>query len=331
MIANLMQRYNPLFDSVRGLVQSQALGEVLRGSFENYASDENLPDRALVHWDRSKSGSIFREHGVHFFDLFEGWLGAGRVESAQIGVRPGTGIEEHVNCTVRYAGDALVNFYHGFHQTGRMDRQELRLVFERGDITLYDWVPTHARIRAILDERGTRGALRTISGFPPRCRLRVRRQVQRGSSLSGAGKEFDAFPGRGSRVWRRPVENPRLLLAPAGDDVGPGRLDSRPFPRAARHRDERPGLVGPRLRVGRARPTRGGGPMSVRRVATRYLLGPEDVPPSREDFEVVGAFNPGAVMTEDGVVLLVRVAERPRERREGYTRPASLGVGKAVR
>ncbi len=155
VVANLMQRYNPLFDSVRRLVEGRALGEVLRGSFENYASDENLPEDHWF-WDRSKSGGIFVEHGVHFFDLFTGWLGGGRLESAQVGVRPGTAIEEHVHCTVRYGESALVDFYHGFHQAGRMDRQELRLVFERGDLTLYDWVPTRVRVRALVNERQTR-------------------------------------------------------------------------------------------------------------------------------------------------------------------------------
>lgn len=58
--------------------------------------------------------------------------------------------------------------------------------------------------------------------------------------------------------------------------------------------------------------------MSVRRHLTRLLLGPEDVPASRDDFEVVGAFNPGAVRVGGEVVLLVRVAERPRERRPGW-------------
>ncbi len=37
-----------------------------------------------------------------------------------------------------------------------MDRQELRLVFERGDVTLFDWVPTRVRIHAIADEAQTR-------------------------------------------------------------------------------------------------------------------------------------------------------------------------------
>ncbi len=59
--------------------------------------------------------------------------------------------------------------------------------------------------------------------------------------------------------------------------------------------------------------------MTVRRIETTLLLGPEQVRPTDERFEVVGAFNPGAVRTASGeIVLLVRVAERPRERRPGY-------------
>lgn len=40
------------------------LGEVLHGTFENYASDENLPAGHWF-WDCGKSGGIFIEHGVH--------------------------------------------------------------------------------------------------------------------------------------------------------------------------------------------------------------------------------------------------------------------------
>jgi len=59
--------------------------------------------------------------------------------------------------------------------------------------------------------------------------------------------------------------------------------------------------------------------MTVPRLSTKLLLRPADVPASRDDFEVVGVFNPGAVRAGDEVVLLVRVAERPRERRPGFT------------
>jgi predicted dehydrogenase len=189
MVANLMQRYNPLFDAVCRLVEARVLGEVLHGAFENYATDENLPAGHWF-WDRSQSGGIFVEHGVHFFDLFAGWLGPGRVEAAQVGIRPGTAIEEHVHGTVRYGDTALVNFYHGFHQAGRMDRQELRLVFERGDVTLSDWVPTRARIHALVDERQTRN----LCDLFPGARLDVTASYGGNDrACRGRGKEIDSY------------------------------------------------------------------------------------------------------------------------------------------
>jgi predicted dehydrogenase len=155
LVANLMQRYNPLFGMVRRVIHERPLGGVLHAYFENYASDENLPPEHWF-WDRSKSGGIFIEHGVHFFDLFAGWLGEGEMAAAQASVRSGTNIEDQVQCAVRYRDGIHVNYYHGFHQPGRMDRQELRIVFERGDLLLTGWVPTYARIHAIADEADTR-------------------------------------------------------------------------------------------------------------------------------------------------------------------------------
>lgn len=163
LVTNLMQRYNPLFDAVRGLVQSQALGAVLHGYFENYAADEGL-DATHWFWDPAKSGGIFVEHGVHFFDLFEGWLGPGRVLAAQRTLRPGSDLEEQVQCTVRYQNGALVNFYHGFHQPGRLDRQQFRLLFERGEVTLEEWIPTKVRIHALVDEQQTRTVCDLFAG-----------------------------------------------------------------------------------------------------------------------------------------------------------------------
>jgi predicted dehydrogenase len=162
LVTNLMQRYNPLFGQIKDVVDTKVLGDVLHGTFENYASDEGLsPDHWF--WDRAKSGGIFIEHGVHFFDMFAGWLGSGIVESAGRVMRPGSAIEEQVYCTARY-GDVPVTFYHGFTQAGRMDRQELRLLFERGDVTLREWIPTQAVVRTALDEASTRALAAIFPG-----------------------------------------------------------------------------------------------------------------------------------------------------------------------
>jgi predicted GH43/DUF377 family glycosyl hydrolase len=57
----------------------------------------------------------------------------------------------------------------------------------------------------------------------------------------------------------------------------------------------------------------------ARRLFEKLLIRPEDLRPSRDDYEVIGAFNPGVAVVGDEIVLLVRVAEQPRERREGRT------------
>src|SRR5438045_9710008 len=111
-----MQRYNPLFALVKKIHQEKLLGNFLHGYFENYASDQNLhPDHWF--WDKSKSGGIFIEHGVHFFDLFAGWLGKGKVVGAWQLSRANSRqqITDRVQATVLYNG-GLVNFYHGFDQ-----------------------------------------------------------------------------------------------------------------------------------------------------------------------------------------------------------------------
>ena len=56
----------------------------------------------------------------------------------------------------------------------------------------------------------------------------------------------------------------------------------------------------------------------IRRLSETLLLRPEDLKPLRDDFAVVGVFNPGAVKIDNEIVLLVRVAEMPLERRSGF-------------
>jgi predicted dehydrogenase len=149
-VVNLMQRYNPLYRKISELINSKILGEFLHGYFENYASDEALKPGHWM-WKAEISGGIFIEHAVHFFDMFEGWLGEGKLISSQKVKRPGCEgtIFSRVQSVGLYAG-GLVNLYHGFDQPKRMDRQELRLLFEKGDITLHEWVPVRADIKGLI-------------------------------------------------------------------------------------------------------------------------------------------------------------------------------------
>jgi predicted dehydrogenase len=161
-VVNLMQRYNTLYASVSELIEKKILGDFLHGFFENYASDEVLTEHHWF-WDMEKSGGIFIEHAVHFFDMFAGWLGQGKVLSALKLSRPGyPQVWDKYQSTVQY-GNGWVNFYHAFDQPKAMDRQEMRLQFERGEITLYEWVPTQLRMTALCSEEEL-GSLKSL--FP---------------------------------------------------------------------------------------------------------------------------------------------------------------------
>ncbi len=215
VVANLMQRYNSIYDKVKTLIEEQILGEVLHGYFENYACDEQLGPEHWF-WDKQKSGGIFIEHGVHFFDMFEGWLGEGKVVAAQSNIRPGSNnIEEQVQCTVKYGDVVHVNMYHGFTQAGRMDRQELRILFERGDITLYEWIPVQVRIRAIADEAQTRKLCELFEGY----KLDVT-EIYSGDArkCKARHKQLDVYHkfemeyGLGDKKWHRYGELIRLML-----------------------------------------------------------------------------------------------------------------------
>lgn len=184
-VVNLMQRYNPLVHAVHNIIKEKLLGEFLHGFHENYASDEML-DRDHWFWDEEKSGGIFIEHGVHFFDLFSGWLGKGEVIQSARWKRPGVDqtILDRVQATVNYSGGP-VNFYHGFDQFSVLDRQEMRLQFEKGDITLYEWVPVKMKLHGMLSYQ----QIERLKIVFPGCTITGQKADEPGRELTGRFKK----------------------------------------------------------------------------------------------------------------------------------------------
>ena len=170
LVANLMQRYNPVYDAVKRLIQSEPWAICCTGTLRTMRRTKTCRRSTGSGTDPRAAESSSSTACTSSTCSRAGW-GPGVVVAAQRSIRPGSSppIEEQVQCTVRYGATALVNFYHGFHQAGRMDRQELRLVFERGDVTLYDWVPTRARVHAIADEAGNARPVRSLPWCAARC------------------------------------------------------------------------------------------------------------------------------------------------------------------
>jgi len=163
MPVNFVLRYSPVTDMVKAIIDSGLLGRCLHASFENYASDGKLTPEHWF-WDKSVSGGIFIEHAVHFFDLYDHWLGPGEVIGAHAEVRERSTAEDRVMCLTRHSGGATVNAYHGFDQPACLDRQNHHLLFETGDMYVHGWIPERLELTAIADDDGGAELTRLCDG-----------------------------------------------------------------------------------------------------------------------------------------------------------------------
>ena len=188
LAVNLVMRYSPMNQAVARIIASGLLGEPLHAFFENNASDSHLPHGHWF-WQPKLSGGIFIEHGVHFFDLFEMWFGGGTVLSAQQSERPESGgLVDQVSCTVCYGETVLAHFYDGFHQAAELESQETRLVFERGSIRLFEWVPTRIEVDAIACEADAE----SLAAMVPYSTLQRQRSFEDdGRRMHGHHKTFE--------------------------------------------------------------------------------------------------------------------------------------------
>jgi predicted dehydrogenase len=140
LTVDYVMRRNPLWKAAAGLRESGVLGRLLHMSLTNHAAGLNLPYSHWF-WDRTKSGGIWIEHGVHFFDAFA-WVAGmnGEIVSSRQFTRP-DGVVDRVEALANY-GDAAAHFYHGFTHNNKTEQTTVALTFECGHLTLREWVPT---------------------------------------------------------------------------------------------------------------------------------------------------------------------------------------------
>ncbi|MBX3064790.1 MAG: Gfo/Idh/MocA family oxidoreductase [Anaerolineae bacterium] len=135
-----VMRQNPYWQTAAALAQSGILGKLRHMDLANHAAGLSLP---MDHWfwNASKSGGIWIEHGVHFFDAFS-WVAdqRGHVVGSQAFHRS-DGAVDRVEAILQY-GDVAAHCYHAFDQSGSTEQTTVRLTLEHGYITLNEWVPT---------------------------------------------------------------------------------------------------------------------------------------------------------------------------------------------
>ncbi|MEP6760461.1 MAG: Gfo/Idh/MocA family oxidoreductase [Sporichthyaceae bacterium] len=152
LVVDHVLRYNPLLQALVRL-QDELLGPVQRFSFENDASDEDLPAGHWF-WDADASGGIFLEHGVHFFDAAHWLLGSTPELVAAVSADRADGTTDLVSATALHSGGALATHTHGFTHADRCERQTLRLDHGSAEVRVEGWIPLRARVEAWTDDVG---------------------------------------------------------------------------------------------------------------------------------------------------------------------------------
>jgi predicted dehydrogenase len=148
---NMMMRYSGLIERLRELRSEGLLGGLSRVIVENYASDEGLgPDHWF--WDRSKSGGILIEHGVHFFDL-AGWvIGSPPIRTVGFTAEREPGIQDKVMASIAYEDGVMATYYHSFSRPSALEETSARYIFHRGEIEVIGWIPMELRLHGYVSE-----------------------------------------------------------------------------------------------------------------------------------------------------------------------------------
>ncbi len=175
----------------------------------NHAAGLELP-AAHWFWDKQKSGGIWIEHGVHFFDAFA-WVAGikGEIISSRQFARP-DGVVDRVEALAKY-GDAAAHFYHGFTHSKETEQTAVALTFERGHLTLREWVPTVLELTTDVDIDALQAYLPPVSE-----RMQDGAMTRYTVQLESKSQLYREAIQAGMRDLARAVRDPHAQLAVDG-------------------------------------------------------------------------------------------------------------------
>ncbi|MFK0173354.1 Gfo/Idh/MocA family protein [Streptomyces sp. NPDC090306] len=217
LVVDHVLRYNPLLRALEHLTAEGLLDAPRRFLFENDASDEDLGPGHWF-WDRSHSGGIFVEHGVHFFDAARALLGSDPLSVRATAVRRPGGPVDMVSADVLHPGGVLASHLHSFTHAHRCERQLTRLDHGFAETRIEGWIPVRATVSAWTDEAGAAAweqlpsrtaELLDVDGFRPHGGERISVTVERGAGVPD--------PARGRGVERAVPHHVRAVLDLGGE------------------------------------------------------------------------------------------------------------------
>lgn len=131
--ADFVMRHLPAYRFLIAATRWGSLGAPRTVTFTNLA--QRVPPGHWF-WDANRSGGIFVEHGIHFFDAYRQILGSPLSVQAVV---PRT---EAAVATVEYTAGTFATYFHEFAYPAEVERTESTLGFDGATMTLEGWIPT---------------------------------------------------------------------------------------------------------------------------------------------------------------------------------------------
>jgi len=145
-----IQRFNPVYDILRNIIEKKVFGQMTQFTFTNLASDSGLPSDHWF-WKKELSGGIFIEHGVHFFDIYESLLGRPKILFANTYSRK-NGIEDRVNCILEYPDQIKGTFFHSFDKPSVLESTFSTIVFDNAILKINGWIADSIDCSAVIEQ-----------------------------------------------------------------------------------------------------------------------------------------------------------------------------------
>ncbi|MCF6095457.1 Gfo/Idh/MocA family oxidoreductase [Thermovorax subterraneus] len=194
-----VMRRNPLYLVIKMINDSKIFGMLERAGFENYAHDDHLLPSHWF-WDYEKSGGIWVEHGVHFFDIVNWIVGYPKKVMAMNVKREGFDLVDRVMGFCLHDGGAVVDYYHGFTKPEPFEKTTFSFTFERAYAKVYGWIPVRLEIDALVTEKNggllrgevTEKAKAFLPGINVKLDVEKVEEYENEKFFTGRGKTFKA-------------------------------------------------------------------------------------------------------------------------------------------
>jgi len=142
-------RKNPLIKKLKKIIDEGIFGSIQNFNFENYAA---APPENHWFWDKKKSGGIWIEHGVHFFDLARHLLSQDIKHIKSFSTKNGK--EDKVECIAIYTKNTLAHFSHSFTKQQEIEETNFTLSMDKATIRVSGWIPLEMKITGITNKAG---------------------------------------------------------------------------------------------------------------------------------------------------------------------------------